>query len=281
VLWNGAYWGQTDALHSLLILLAFVILYVKRIGIAFFVYAVAALVKPQAAVFAPLLLMYAWRIGMWRGVARAAAFGALGAGLMLLPMFLSGGAASMFGFFQNVAGFHPVLSANAHNAWWLVSGGQGDMLDTRAVFPGAPLSFRLTSLLVFGAVYLAVLVHARRAPRDDFFELGAFIAFAFFMLVTEIHENHGFALLPLLAVAMARDKKLIPFYLVLSVTMTLNYALHDPPLLSQWRWLDSAPLRWLNALVNTLVLAVWMLYLFVPMPGVVARAAPQKLPEPS
>jgi hypothetical protein len=269
-MWNGAYWGQTDALHSLLILIAFLLLNVRRIGAGFFVYAIAALVKPQATIFAPLLLLYAWRVGAWRGVGRAVAFGALGAALMLTPMVLAGGAASMLGFFQNVAGFHPVLSANAHNAWWLVSGGQADLLDTGAVFPGAPFSYRLTSLVVFGAVYLAVLLRARRASPDEFFGMGAFIAFAFFMLVTEIHENHGYALLPLLAVAMARDRKLIPLYAVLSTTMTLNYALHDPPLLAQWSQLDSSALRWLNALLNTIVLVVWMAYLFVLLPGVLS-----------
>lgn len=262
VLWNGAYWGQTDALHSLLILAAFLLLNVRRVGWGFFVYGIAALIKPQATIFVPLLVLYAWRVGAWRGLVRAGVCGALGAGLMLAPMLVSGGAASMLGFFQNVAGFHPVISANAHNVWWLISGGQADVLDTRALFAGAPLSYRLTSLLLFGAVYLAVLWRGYRAATDEFFELGAFVAFAFFMLATEIHENHGYALLPLLAAALTRDTKLIALYVVLSVTMTLNYALHDPPVLERLQLPASNVWQWLNALLNTIVLGAWAVYLF-------------------
>lgn len=263
VLWNGSYWGQTDALFSLLVLAAFLLLNVRHIGAGFFVYALAALIKPQATIFAPLLLLYAWRLNAWRGLARAVVLGALGAGLVLLPMVLSGGAPSMVNFFLNVAGFHPVLSANAHNVWWFVRGGDVDIVDTQAIMSGVPLSFRVTSLLLFGGVYLAVLWRAWRAALDDFFELGAFVAFSFFMLVTEIHENHGYALLPLLAVAMARDLKLIVVYALSSLAMTLNYALHDPPLLEQVSVLNSNTLRWLNSLLNMLVFTGWALYLFV------------------
>lgn len=261
VLWNGAYWGQTDAFHSLLVLSAFLLLNVKRIGAGFFVYGIAALVKPQAVIFAPLLLFLAWRVDAGRGVLRGMLFGGMGAALMLAPMVLLGGAASMLNFFQNVAGFHPVLSANAHNVWWLMSGGNVGVSSNQELFAGAPFSYRAVSIVLFGALYLAVLWLARRAAVDDFFAWGAFLAFGFFMLVTEIHENHGYAALPLLAVAMTRDKNLIVLYAALSVTMTVNYALHDPPLLEHFSFLDSNTLRWLNALANTLLLGGWGIYL--------------------
>lgn len=273
VLWNGTYWGQTDALHSLLVLSAFLLLNVNRVGAGFLVYGIAALVKPQAVIFAPLLLVFAYKRplsfplgkgGNWRAVARAILFGALGAALMLAPMILFGGAVSMLNFFQNVAGFHPVLSANAHNVWWLVTGGNVGVSSNQAVFAGAPLSFRALSVFLFGALYLAVLWQTRRAAADDFFAWGAFLAFAFFMLVTEIHENHGYAALPLLAIAMTRDRNLRVGFVALSATMLFNYALQDPPLLAQFPALDSNALRWVNAFVNVLVLLAGSIYLFAP-----------------
>jgi len=52
-----------------------------------------------------------------------------------------------------------------------------------------------------------------------------------------------------------------------SVTMMLNYALHDPPLFERFGLTDPhgqwAPLRWLNAVANVTILAIWMVYLFV------------------
>jgi hypothetical protein len=141
------------------------------------------------------------------------------------------------------------------------------MLDTAAVFPGAPLSYRSFSILLFALAYLVVLVKGWRAPLERYFVYGAFVAFAFFMLPTEIHENYGYALLPLLAVAMTRDSRLIALYVVLSATMTLNYALHDPPLYDLLGLSDPhaelAFARWLNAVANMTILSVWLLYLFV------------------
>jgi hypothetical protein len=44
--------------------------------------------------------------------------------------------------------------------------------------------------------------------------------------------------------------------------MTLNYALHDPPLVAHLNGWDLAPVRWFNSLVNVIILAAWTIYLF-------------------
>lgn len=272
VLWNGAYWGQTDALHTLPVLISFLlIVFTPRVGLAFFVLGIAAFTKPQAIVFAPLLLLAAYKTplgkpGNWTAIARALLCGALGAVVILLPVILTGGTDGLLAYFGDTVGHHPILSANAHNLWWLAFQGNIDVADTRALFPDAPVSFRAFSLALFGAVYLITLVKAWRAPLAEFFELGAFVGFAFFMLPTEIHENYGYALLPLLAVAMTRDRRWIAFYLAVSVTMTLNYALHDPNLYARFGLSDPdaqwATLRWLNSAANAALLGAWSVYLF-------------------
>lgn len=275
VLWNGAWWGQTDAIHTLLVLSCFVlVLYTPRVGLAFFLLGVAAFTKPQAMIFAPLLLLAAYRLPASSAglldraalgrVARAVACGALGAAVMLLPVVLTGGTAGLFAYFGDTIGHHPTLSANAHNLWWLVFHDDVDMPDTAAVFPGAPLSYRSFSILLFALAYLFALVKGWRADRRSYFMLGAFVAFAFFLLPTEIHENYGFALLSLLAVALAANPRLVRLYLLVSLTMTLNYALHDPALyerlgLSEPHAQLAWP-RWFNALANVALFAVWGVY---------------------
>lgn len=292
VLWNGAYWGQTDAIHSLLVLAVFLLMGARRVGWAFFVLGIAALTKPQAAVFAPLLLLWAWRLppspilltinARWRNIVIAIAAGAAGAALTLVPMFIAGGANGMLAYFADTVGHHPILSANAHNLWWLVTRGQIDVADTLPLFPGAPLSARAAGLVLFGLVYLAALgVVWKRGMKEleEFCAVGAYLALAFFMLPTEIHENYGYALLPLLAVALTRDKNLIAFYVAVSATMTLNYALSDPPLFARLGISDpdtqlSLP-RLFNAAVNTLIFVAWSIYLFARR--AVAIPAPQNL----
>lgn len=274
VLWNATFWGQTDAIHALLILTSFILLiFPRRVGWAFFILGVAAFTKPQALIFGPLLLLAAYKSAKdsktWRGfrtVARATFFGAVGAALVLLPVIWFGGAQGLLAYFGDTVGHHPILTANAHNLWWFLYRDNIDLQDTMALFPGAPLSFRTFSLGLFGLFYLGALVKAWRAPLEEFFALGAFVAFAFFMLPTEIHENYGYALLPLLALAMTRDTILTLFYVGISATMILNYALHDPTLFARWQ-LDApqtqlAAARWTNSFLNLLLLGAWTLYLF-------------------
>lgn len=281
VLWNATFWGQTDAMHALLVLTSFILLiFPRRVGWAFFILGAAAFTKPQAMVFGPLLLLAAYKttqglapqtsslnLHAWKPVARAIFFGALGAAAMLLPALLTGGAQGLLAYFGDTVGHHPILTANAHNLWWFLFRDTIDLQDTTAVFPGAPLSFRTTGLLLFGIFYLGGLVKAWRAPLEEFFALGAFVAFAFFMLPTEIHENYGYALLPLLAAAMTRDKILALFYASVSVTMVLNYALHDPTLFARWNLNDPdaqlAGLRWWNSILNLVLLGAWSAYLIL------------------
>lgn len=277
VLWNATFWGQTDAIHTLLVLICFLLLvYTPRVGLALFILGIAAFTKPQAMIFGPLLLLAAYKSpaasrgkgAKWWSIVRAVVFGVLGSALVLLPIIVAGGADGLLAYFGDTVGHHPILSANAHNLWWLLFQGNIDVADTRALFPNAPLSFRAFSIFLFGIAYAVALVRAWRAPLEKFFELGAFVAFAFFMLPTEIHENYGYALLPLLAIAMTRDYRLIVFYVAISVTMTLNYALHDPNLYERFglqapdmQW---GTLRWFNSLLNAVVFGAWSLSLFLP-----------------
>jgi hypothetical protein len=281
VLWNGTFWGQTDAIHTLLVLSAFVlVIFPRRVGWAFLILGIAAFTKPQAMIFGPLLLLAAYKTAKvsvadtaaknlcgLKVVARAMVFGALGAALVLAPVVLTGGTQGLLAYFGDTVGHHPILTANAHNLWWFLYHDDVALADTAALYPDAPLSFRTFSILLFALVYLVVLLRAWRASLEEFFGLGAFVAFAFFMLPTEIHENYGYALLPLLAVALTRDKILALFYVVISATMTLNYALHDPTLYERWGLSDPhaqlALPRWLNALTNFVVLGVWSVYLWM------------------
>lgn len=268
VLWNGAFWGQTDAMHSLLTLICFLlIVFTPRVGLAFFILGIAAFTKPQAMFFGPLLLLGAYRVAHWQGVVRALLFGALGSAVLLLPVLLSGGGPGLVAYLLDTVGHHPILSANAHNLWWMIFQDGVAIPDTAALFPGAPISFRTFSILLFAIVYLTVLVRAWSAPLERYFVYGAFVSFSFFMFPTEIHENYGYALLPLLAVAMARDTRLVVLYAALSITMTLNYALHDPAMYQLLGLSDPhgqlAFARRLNAVANVTIATIWVLYLLV------------------
>lgn len=263
VIWNGAYWGQTDAAHTLLVVLALALVQARRFGFGFLMYGLAFLLKPQAAVYGPLLLLLAWRTARWQGVWRAGLGGAAGLGLMTLPMLLSGGAAGMVDFFFSAVGHHPIVSVDAHNLWWLLFRGEIDVPDTLPVWRPVPwLSYRLASLILFGVFFLAILYRMWRADAGRRWLLASLAGFAFFMLPTEIHENYGFTALALLAVALPMNPRVIGLlFAALTVTMVLNYGLHDPGV---YGWLglhdpdrDFAAARLVNSVVSMALFFAW------------------------
>jgi Gpi18-like mannosyltransferase len=264
--------------------LAFALVEVKRAGWGFLSLAIGGLTKPQAFVFGPLLLLRAFQNQKTRGVLFAGIGGALGVALALAPTVFAGALPGLVAHFLDTVGHHPILSANAHNLWWLVMRGNINVPDESILFAG--LSYRAVGLILLAGAYgLALLLVilsgaknlgsavkrffvAKNAPQNDMLGrdvwlAAAYVGFAFFILPTEIHENYGFAVLALLAVAIAFEKRweVIALYAVLSVTMVVNYALYDPNVFALLG--VSAPdaqllnARWVNAAVNVVVFGAW------------------------
>jgi len=267
VLYNSGLYGQTDAVHTLLVVLSLALVEVARAGWGFFALAVAGLTKPQALVFGPLALLRTFQRQRWSGLVRAGTGGLLGLVAVMVPMAASGALSGAVAQLRSTVGHHAVLSANAHNLWWLVMGGKIGIEDTALSLGG--VSYRAVGLLLLAAAYGLALATLLRKPSGDSWSWmsAAYVAFAFFVLPTEIHENYGFAVLALLAIAMATQRCAIGLYLVLSVTSVVNYALHDPQF---FHWLSlSAPdvqlagWRILNSAINVLALVVWTLWLLV------------------
>ncbi len=259
IIYNSGLYGQTDAVHTLLVVLALAMLEAARSGWGFLVLAIAGLTKPQALVFGPLALFRAFQRQSWGGLAHAGAGGLIGLLVVMAPMVASGAFWGSIAQFRSTVGYHPILSANAHNLWWLVMGGRIGIEDTTLLFGG--VSYRSVGLLLLAAAYALALAGMLKRPSSDCWMAAAYVGFAFFVLPTQIHENHGFAVLALLTVAMATQRPAIGLLLILSLTSVANYALHDPQV---FRWLRlSAPdvqlagWKLLNSAINVLVFAAW------------------------
>ncbi len=258
-IFNSSAWGQIDALTTVFAVLAVALAEMGHAGGAFFALAVSGLTKPQGFVFGPLLLLQAMQRQGWRGLWRAALGGAAGVILVIAPMLLAGAFPSMMATFGRWVGDYPQLSVNGHNLWWLIKVGNVSAEDTLPAVGG--LSYRTVSLLLFALAYGLVLAGTLRRPGRNLWAAAAYVALAFFFLPTEVHENYGFAALPLLAVAMGTEIRLAVPYAVLTLTMVANYALHDPSLLA-WLALPAPDaqllgLRWANAALNGVLFAAW------------------------
>jgi sterol desaturase/sphingolipid hydroxylase (fatty acid hydroxylase superfamily) len=82
----------------------------------------------------------------------------------------------------------------------------------------------LVGLVLIGCLYR--LMRERRAP--DPFLLAATLGSGWFLVTPRAHEYHAFFVLPFLAAAWPNQPRLLWLYLLCSVSLLLNLAMHDP-----------------------------------------------------
>jgi len=308
VVFDVAQWGQPDPVFGLFVLLALAAVAVTdtsreaalprpwslavrrdtvlRPAAAGLAIALAALAKPQAWVYLPLIAALVWRRGGLVGLVSAGVAGGAGGLLVALPFLLHGTLRELIGLPRAISDVMPVVTANAHNLWWAYSGGAARWYLDQEAFVG-PLSYRLAALALVGAcVGLALLRAVREPTLGVVFGAAAYTAFGFFMGMTQIHENHMYAVFPLLAVAAAVDRRLWPIYAALAVTWCANMLLHDFDLAEQvvapllpWPLED---VQRANGLIDVAVFVAWTAWLLAatarawlapPAPRSATRAA--------
>jgi len=262
MLYDVAHWAQPDGAHSLFTVLAVGWLDLGYVALAWAAMALAALAKPQAWTVVPLLAL-ATALGRGaRGLAIGLATGGLCALVIVAPFIVTGRLGELLSLPGVVSSVMPVVSADAHNLWWLVAEARGlDPLltpdSTRLV---GPISFRFAStvLVVAQFAFSYWLYWTRRIGLAEAAALGAL---GWFVCTTQAHENHLFFALPLLALAWPTRPSLLVVFGLLSLTLLGNMVLHDQLVLeSLGRDLNEplvATLRSLNAALNVLCFVGW------------------------
>jgi hypothetical protein len=249
-LYDVAHWAQPDGAHSLFSVLAVGLLSVGQVIAPWAAMAAAALAKPQAWAILPLLAIATLRWHGLGGLARGFAAGALTSLLITLPFLVTGHLRELLTLPVTVAAVMPVVSADAHNLWWLVLEPRGqDPLFIPAAAPAlGPLSYRTLSAGLVGAFLLLSywLYWTRRASLA---EAAALDVLGWFTFTTQAHENHLFYALPLLSLAWPSRRSLLVPFGVVSLTLLLNMVLHDQLVL------ESLGLGEQDALVERLRLA--------------------------
>jgi hypothetical protein len=273
-LYDVAHWGQPDGAHSLFAVLSVGALAAGQDALGWGSMALAALAKPQAWSLLPLLAISTSR--RRRPLARltlGAAVGLLVSLLVVLPFLLTGHMPDLLGLPGTISSVMPVVSADAHNLWWLVMAPHSEdalsLLDSQRVL--GPLTYRaLAGLLVLAALAASYWLYWTR--RADLAEAAALGALGWFVFTTQAHENHLFFALPLLALAWPERHALLVVFGLLSLTLLLNMLLHDQLVLESLG-LDLADrsvrlLRVFNAGLNVVTWLGWTAWAVLrPLPA--------------
>jgi hypothetical protein len=259
-LFDVAHWAQPDGAHSLFSVMAVGLLTLGQVIAPWAAMALAALAKPQAWALLPLLAIATFRSHGVSGLVRGPAAGAVVACIITLPFVVTGRVGELLSLPGTVSSVMPVVSADAHNFWWLVvqSRGQDPIFLEDSTRIAGPLTYRTIAAALVGAVFVLTywLYWTRRASLAEAAALGVL---GWFTFTTQAHENHLFFALPLLSLAWpVRRSLLLPFGLI-SVTLFLNMLLHDQLLLEGLGLQDPLVerLRMANAALNVLCCIGW------------------------
>jgi 4-amino-4-deoxy-L-arabinose transferase-like glycosyltransferase len=206
------------------------------------VVALAVLTKPQAVLVIPvagLFLLYRAGRDWWKAALAASLAAAATAAVLLAPFARIGALANVR---QGVGSLlrHDMLSAEAANAWWIVTWLLRASYAAHDLGAWAAWTMRVRILalsrftalgypnprpiaaLAAGSVIAWALWRARRGPPAAVLAAGALAVHAYFTLEVQVHENHLYLALPFMAAAAAVLPRLRgPFYLV-SIVFALN-----------------------------------------------------------
>ena len=231
IIWlTSAVWGQVDSVGTTLLLFATSELIRGKTLRAAALAALAAVVKPQFGILIPLLaalaLIRARRAGDPWGVVLAGLVGTAVVSLVAFPFGLT--VVDVIGKVGEAAGNYPYLSVNAWNPWALVStdgtglllnGGWGS--DLAPLVAGGPPAVLCGAALLIGAI-LAALWAARGDNRVRTVAALTFIAIAFFVLPTRVHERYLYPAIPLALALAAAIPRWRPIAAAVAVAFLLN-----------------------------------------------------------
>ncbi|MDB5098152.1 MAG: integral rane protein-like protein [Cyanobacteria bacterium RYN_339] len=225
---NAVVWGQTDAALAIALAAAVSACARERPYQGAALFGLALSLKLQAIIAIPAALVF----GLRRfGPGRTLAACALALGLMALvalPFFVQGYAGYVLSPYFLVVDAYPAIEKNAFNGWFLVDlpfrwSGRG-LADAIALAgPLTPKWLGLAGLAGYAAVVLARLW---RQPTPTQLKLAAaLLAFAFFMLPTQIHERYLVPAVGLWALAADELPPARPIFWGLCITASLNQLL--------------------------------------------------------
>lgn len=234
ILYDGAYYGQTDTILVTFLIAALAAYITRRAGWLGAMLAAAALMKAQAVFALPVFA--AGLLGEWRPVWRVRCGRLLaGAVVALAIVAVLAALAGQLGQFRDgyfgIVGLYPRVTSRAFNFWWLVTR-PWDKAPVLADFP--PDTAKLFGLIAYkwigaGLFFAALglilwrLHKARYTPYALTLALTA-AGWSFFNWPTQMHERYSVPAVGLMCLLPFWKRRWLGWALLASTTTMLNIA---------------------------------------------------------
>lgn len=211
---NSTMWGQVDILTALFALLA-VYAFDKKWFISAAALAIGTIIKPQAALAAPIVLLLMLR-AKWK-IPKIVFYGLISLAVVLLIFIPFADGKDLLRFaierFQITIAQYPYTSVNAFNFWGLGGFWNSDSQGT--------ITAATTGLIVTLGSSLTVLFFGWRRKLDPYLLLSLLLTIHF-MFFTRLHERHMLPIFAPMIIAAASNRKLLIPYIGFSITYLAN-----------------------------------------------------------
>lgn len=241
-IYDSAYWGQVDSIHTALLLAGLFALRRKRWMTAGVLAGLALVTKFQAIVLLPLFLFEAYRVARARGTGALLAGSAAAALVIAIPFVATGILEeSVRRSYVDVVGQYHEMSKNAYNLWFLgedpyrpdtvppeailrLAAQGGDVVRAESAWL-LGWSWRRISLILFALSVATVLsLYGRRPSAIGLYGSAGLLTFCFFLFPTEMHERYAYPAIAFLAVWAAASRNRERAYWAFTLLLLLNFA---------------------------------------------------------
>ena len=236
---DSTIWGQTDSVFMVCIVAMCYLIYKKKLIRSYFVYALSILIKPQALMFAPIILLafaneiienrnenlvnkkdtnaFLTRLGIHLGS------GLLAIGSIFLFMVPYGVSYALKQYTSTVSSY-PYASVNAYNFWALIG---KNWVSQDTVFLGLPCKTWGSAAIVLTVIFVSIMFFKSQNSKSRYAFVGAFTIIMVFALSVRMHERYMYPVVAFLLIAFAlRPLKRIFILFMMSATAVFFNAAH-------------------------------------------------------
>ena len=231
VIYISAVWAQSESVITFFMLAAVLALVSRRVGLAWALWAIAFVIKPQPVVIVPALVAFTyWRFGWW-GLGRGVLGAAAGSFAMLGYLVATGNGPYIIDVYRTLFTTHDALiSVNAWNLWWI--GQQEAGLRAADVLVGVgPVSLTVETLSFVLLVLSTIVALGYMCGRRDLVGLlvaCAMLEFAFYLFPISTHERYLYPFFAFLAPVVVMRPRWLLAYVPLAAIFFLNVFFASP-----------------------------------------------------
>ncbi|WP_138493395.1 glycosyltransferase family 39 protein [Paenibacillus pinistramenti] len=235
---DSSNWGQIDGFFALFLVLFLNALAANKPTHSAVWFAIAALIKPQAFIFAPVVLLYfIFRRSGWKSLLLSFLYGTAVFLLLASPFFWSsGGVRGLYELYRSTLSSYPYAVLNAFNLFSLVGGNWKPLNETWGFLTFRTwgnlflvLSVAVTVLFAWGKGSFAAPVERQAGNRSrgrsaGVFLLALILITCVYLLGPKMHERYLFPalLIALFAFIELRDRRLLLIFFGFSITQYVN-----------------------------------------------------------